>query len=384
MKALNKLLAGYLITTSIVGHLLLAGLVLYKPLLVQQVLEKAQAKLGIQLPRFGGASHITPQLSLADEINQTFPAWQPLPVSTQHSNGIRINQQTFSSLASATAALNDGDVLHLGPGVYKEPLVITANHVRIIGHGHVVFDGVSAEQKGAILTKGNDIFIRNIECRNIRVPDQNGACVRHEGTNLTLNHVYFHQSEQGVLSGQQSGTVNIENSRFERLGKQGQAHGLYIGAGELNISDSLFLAMQDQGHAVKSRAAITRIDRSILASLSGQDSRLIDVPNGGALNIRNSVLQQGPLSVNADAIGYGLEGLRYPDNQITFINNTVILERNGSNRLLHSAAGSPTAEAYDNLIISSSEQSLGGFNLFFETRQEAGLGQYPDVPAPRL
>lgn len=384
MQALTKLLTRYLIFSSIVGHLVLAGLVLYKPDMVRLVLDKAQTKLGIQLPSFGGASHITPQLSLAEEINQAFPAWQPLPASAQYSSGIRIGQQTFTSLAVASASLNDGDVLHIGPGIYKEPLIITANGVRVIGHGHVVFDGVSAEQKGAILTKGNDTFIRNIECRNVSVPDKNGACVRHEGTNLTLNHVYFHDSEQGVLSGKKSGTLNIENSRFERLGKQGQAHGIYIGAGELNISDSLFLAAQDQGHAIKSRAKVTHIERTILASLSSNDSRLIDLPHGGVLTVRNSVLQQGPLSVNADAIGYGLEGLSYQNNQITFINNTVLLERNGNNRLLHTAEGSPTAEAYDNLIISDTEQSLSGFNLFIETRQEAGLDQYPNIPTPRL
>src|SRR5690606_27406697 len=126
------------------------------------------------------------------------------------------------------SALEDGDVLRIAAGVYNEAIVIRASNVVVEGEGLVVLEGKAAGGKAAIVNKGNFNQIRNIECRQIAVPDRNGACVRHEGKNLKLYHVYFHDSEQGILAGNKSGMVIIENSRFQNLGKAGRAHAIYI------------------------------------------------------------------------------------------------------------------------------------------------------------
>ena len=81
------------------------------------------------------------------------------------------------------------------------------------------------------------MLVENIECRNIQVPDNNGACIRFEGANLTVRNLYAHDSQSGVMTSDNAGTVKIEYSTFERLGSNGQAlgyaHALYIKADEL-------------------------------------------------------------------------------------------------------------------------------------------------------
>ena len=320
------------------------------------------------------------QHSVESEIAMNFPEWVPTTDENLHSHGIYIGNNTFSSLTKASEALQDNQTLVIGTGTYTQPLVIRANNTTIIGNGHVVIEKAAAEGKGAIITKGNNTSIINIECRNIQVSSKNGACVRHEGSNLTLRHVYFHNSQQGVLTGSKPGFVIVEDSRFEQLGQNGQAHGIYIGGGELTIHKSLFLAAKSEGHEIKSRAAITRITDSTIASFSSIDSRLIDISDGGILEISNSVLQQGPASANGDMIGYALEKRKYQTNSITLVNNIFILERTGANTLLHRHIDTKMPELRNNVIVAKELPELPGFNLIFETRKEAGLKEYPLLP----
>ena len=78
------------------------------------------------------------------------------------------------------------------------------------------------------------------------------------------------------------------------------------------IRRSEILSSKGQGHEVKSGGYVTLIEDSVIASMDGVDSRLIDVTQGGRLTIRRSVLEEGRASANSDMIGYALEGFRFP------------------------------------------------------------------------
>lgn len=320
------------------------------------------------------------EYSLTEEIALSFPAWVANNNPNLPLQGIYIGNHRYESLTQASSMLKNGDTLIIGSGIYTQPIVIRADDISVIGNGHVVIEKTAAEGKGAIITKGDNTTITNIECRNIQVADDNGACIRHEGTNLTLKNVYFHNSEQGVLTGEKPGSVVIEGSRFEQLGKNGQAHGIYIGGGELIINNSLFLAAKSEGHEIKSRAATTRITASTIASLSSIDSRLIDIPNGGVLEIFDSILEQGPNSANQDMIGYELERSTHHINKIDLQNNIIILERNGTNILLNQKNKDTDSVIKNNIIISDTESELEKFNLLIKTRNDAGLQSYPSLP----
>jgi hypothetical protein len=323
-----------------------------------------------------------PAVNVLDEINISFGKWLPKSDNRLGDNQILVNGREFVDLTAALNSLQDGDTLELGSSIYKTPLVIRNDRVTVLGKGHVIFDGAVAENKAAIVIKGNSVSIYNIECKGIKVPDQNGACVRLEGANLLLNHVYFHDSEQGLLTGGQPELIKIKDSRFELLGRSGRAHGIYVGGGELYIEDSLFIAAVDQGHEIKSRAKVTEIIRSVVASLSSNDSRLIDISNGGIVSIRDSILEKGPGSVNSDLIGYGLEGYKHKSNYIELKDNIVIMDRERNNNLLHSTKKDLETVFDSNVFIGREEMIVDGVNLWYKSRGEAGIKKYPFIPLP--
>lgn len=184
-------------------------------------------------------------------------------------NQITVNGFPVASLQQAFNNVVHNGMILLGPGEYKMAGELKKNNVWIKGSPGTVLNGVSAKGKGAIVLRANNTIIDTIECKNISVPSKNGACVRLEGSGLKLKNVYFHDSEQGLLSWSKAGDVEITDSRFIRLGKNGRAHGIYQGGGRLKISRSVFLGSKDQGHAIKSRADYTIIEDSIIATHGG-------------------------------------------------------------------------------------------------------------------
>ncbi|MCC2614874.1 hypothetical protein LJ739_01305 [Aestuariibacter halophilus] len=258
--------------------------------------------------------------------------------------------------------------------------MLKANDVTIIGQPGTRIHGQAYKNKAALVVRGKRTTIRQIECFNIQVKDKNGACVRLIGRDLTLDNVYFHDAEQGLLTGGKPGIVKIINSRFENLGRIGRAHGIYVGGGQLFIQNSHFLSSKDEGHEIKSRAAVTVIERSVIASLSGNDSRLIDIPNGGELRVVDSILQQGPNSENWNLIGYGLEGYKHKDNRITLVGNIVLMDRS-SNRFLQIKRDKVEPEIRSNAFIGPVKDRYGGNNLYFDDRDAAQLPDFPFLPA---
>jgi hypothetical protein len=293
----------------------------------------------------------------------------------------------FQSIAQALAAAQDGDLIVLGAGDYEEAGVLRANGVMIRAEPGAHMKGAAAEGKAALVIKGNDTVIEGLECSDIWVPNGNGACIRIEGRNLTLRHVYFHDSQEGILGGR--GRILIEDSTFERLGGDekidpGKAHAIYIGkhADELILRRSKILSSKEEGHEIKSRAKRTMIENNVIASLDGHDSRLIDIPNGGEIIIRNNVLEKGRGSRNPDVIAVGLERGRNPAidhrvNSILIEGNTIILERFDPIRLVH-VRDVPPAVLKGNVIIGGAPYREGT-NRWFLDRRTAGLPAYPHL-----
>ena len=299
--------------------------------------------------------------------------WKPVPAEAGET-AIRASAKALIENAK------DGAVITIPPGVYEEAAVLSARGVTIKSHG-VRIQGAAAEEKAALVVKGDDATIEGLECAFIRVQGDNGACVRLEAKNLTLRNVVFRDSQSGLLSwNRSSGSILIEDSRFERLGR---AHGVYVGRGDthLLIRRSRFLSSTAEGHEIKSRAARTTIEDSIVASLDGVDSRLIDLPEGGENVIRRNVLAHGPASSNQELIGVGLEGNGYlhQRNSTLVEDNLVLMERRGGNVLLHHRHVSPTTVRIErNKVVGGSP--LGGTNTWFKDRKAASLGPYPELP----
>ena len=71
--------------------------------------------------------------------------------------------------------------------------------------------------------------------------------------------------------------MEVRNSVFERNGKGGKAHGLYINSGDaLVLRNTAVIASKGQGHSLKSGARRTVVEDSVIAALDGRNSRAID------------------------------------------------------------------------------------------------------------
>jgi hypothetical protein len=160
--------------------------------------------------------------------------------------------------------------------------------------------------KAYIIASGQAEIV-NHEFANMAVGDGNGAGIRLEGGKLIVRDSWFHDGQQGILSGN-LGTEELEitGSRFERLGHGGQAHGVYCGINKnVVVRDSAFLSGQGEGHEFKCRADAQLLERVIFASLMGEDSRNLDVEQGH-VTIKRAVFQHGAQSSNEDFVLVGL------------------------------------------------------------------------------
>ncbi len=296
---------------------------------------------------------------------------------------ILVMGRTMASLQQAFNMVPTGGTIRIGPGTYKMAGKLkNRNGVSIYGSVGTVFDGVATDGKATFVIASNDITIEDITCRNVKVPDRNGACVRFEGTNLTLRRVTFENSENGLLANKQSGEILIEDSIFRGNGAAGRAHGMYINGGRLTVRRTQVLGSKDEGHGIKSRAELTIIEDSVIASMEGNDSRLIDISDGGMVSIRNNLLVEGAKTANWQLLSYGVESVRYSQNLFRMENNLIITDRPGGSELILIGKGlKPKVRIEKNLIVGRINYDWPESNIFFEDRKELNLpppGKLPE------
>ena len=290
----------------------------------------------------------------------------------------------FNSIRQALEEAGDGAVVKILPGNYQEAGILEANGVTILAKDVHLHDA-AAQGKAALVIKGSDTVVEDLRCSNVTVPSGNGACIRLEGKNLTLRRVHFHNNQMGMLTSSGTGLVRIEDSRFEDNGIPGGSlgHNLYIQGDELEFVRSKSLRARNEGHELKSRARRTVIEDSVLASLDAEDSRVLDLPNGGRISIRSSVIQQGPNTSNPDIIGVGLErgrdqGTDHAENELVVEGNMIIQDRGLPLEILHSK-DLDSIVFRSNTVVGGTPLEQDG-NTWFPDRPAAGLPAYPELP----
>ena len=238
--------------------------------------------------------------------------------------------RAYAAPSAAAAVAKDGDIVAIHPGTYIDCAVWTANRLIVEGVGDaakVVIADKSCQEKALFVTVGEGIAIRNLTLSGARVPDANGAGIRGEGRDLTVERVRFLNNQNGIMSGTKGGTMTIRDSLFERNGAciAACAHGIYAGEVDLlRVENSHLLATQ-HGHHIKSRALRTEIVGCVIEDgPDGTASYEVDIPNGGDLILRGNTIQKGPKAENHRAIVVlGVEGLRHPTREIAIHNNQV-------------------------------------------------------------
>ena len=237
--------------------------------------------------------------------------------------------QRYSQPSAAIADASAGDTVAIGPGQYFDCASVRAPRLTIEGVGdptQVVLTDKACAGKALLVIDAPDVTVRNLTLARARVPDGNGAGIRMEGGNLTVDGVQFVNNQNGILTAAGPWTLTVTNSVFDRNGacKDSCAHGLYAGAiARVIVRNSHFMATK-QAHHIKSRAQYTEVTGcTIEDGPNGTASYLIEAPNGGSLIVRNTTLEKGPQAENhTAAIVIGDEGVTQPTPEITIQNNT--------------------------------------------------------------
>jgi hypothetical protein len=296
------------------------------------------------------------------------------------SGSIYLNGRQMEDLASAMKMAKDSDVIHISSGLYKQAGILMADNVRIIAELGAAVYGATKAGKGALVIKGDNTYIEGLECHSIYVPDNNGVCIRLEGKGITLDNVYFHHAQGGLLGSPKGGDISINNSRFEHLGDGTFYHGIYtLKETRLYINNSYFLNNRNGGHEIKSRSFHTEITNSVIASSQSRDSRLIDVPNGGSLIIKNNVLVEGPFSENHDLLSWGVEGIIHPKERVLIQDNLIISDKKSA-QLISFKRKPNSLNILDNIVIGDITALPKEGNIFFDKRSELSILPAPFIP----
>lgn len=242
--------------------------------------------------------------------------------------------QTYKTVADASRVARDGDTVEIDAGIYAGDVAYWGQHnLRIRSSGGIVqmvANGASYGGKGIWVIGGNNVSVDGIQFVGAKVPDMNGAGIRHEGSGLTVMNCRFTECENGILAGDKAGSeVLVERCYFERCGfGDGRSHGLYYGAhARLTVRYCVFRDTK-VGHHIKSRALQTVVEYCSLADLTrgSSSSYCVDASNGGDLILLGNLIEEGAGSENSGTVAFGMEGMRAA-SKLTMIHNTFVNDR---------------------------------------------------------
>lgn len=203
--------------------------------------------------------------------------------------------------------------------------------IRGVGPGRAIIKAAGKDWggKGIWVIAGNDTTVENIEFAGAIASDGNGAGIRQEGTNLKVRNCYFHDNQDGILTGDSAkSTILVEFSEFARNGTDdGSTHNIYVNHVAKFVFRYNYSHQSIVGHLLKSRAAENVIVYNRLTDEpTGTGSYELDLPNGGKSFIIGNLIEQGPQTENNTIMTYMEEGSdrRNPDHQLFVINNTFV------------------------------------------------------------
>ncbi len=215
--------------------------------------------------------------------------------------------QRFTRLQDALFAIGDGvGTINVAPGTYQDCGVQVAGRVTFKAQiaGQSTFDSQMCEGKAALVLRGRMARVEGLVFANFHMSDGNGAGIRLEKGDLTVTQSWFHDSEDGILGGDDpSGNVVIDRSTFTRLGRCDRglacAHSVYIGDfGSVTVTHSRFEAGSG-GHYLKTRSGQVRItDNSFDDSQGRATNYMIDLPAGASGRISGNYFVQGSENTN--------------------------------------------------------------------------------------
>lgn len=268
----------------------------------------------------------------------------------------------FNTIAAAVAASQPGDVIQVQAGTYTNDFATISHDLTLEAVGgrvNLVATKPPPNFKGYFLvgTIGDapNVTITGFSFSGVHIPVQdgnNGAGIRYQSGNLTLNDDAFSNNQEGLLATplvNNTGTIAITDSLFNHNGAgDGQSHNIYVNhVADFSITDSL-VENAVAGHEIKSRALNTTIENDLIyEGPSGTASYSVDLPNGGNASITNNVIVKGPHSQNPGFIEYGVGGGLPASSSLTIDSNMIFSNYFGTPRIINNYS-TVTAEFSNN------------------------------------
>lgn len=245
--------------------------------------------------------------------------------------------KTYPAPCAAIAAATAGDIIEIdASGTYKGDVCswstdnLTLRGVN--GRPKIDADGKNAEGKGTYVVHADHATLENLELFGASVSSGNGAGIRHQGKELVVRQMYFHDNENGILGSplkDGDGSVLIEESEFANNGRgDGQTHNIYLGPYGSMTMHSSYSHGAKIGHLLKSRARINHVLYNRITDEAGTTASYeLDFPNGGLTYVIGNLIEQSDTTDNPNVLAYAEEGASNPDQHLFVAHNTIVNDR---------------------------------------------------------
>jgi hypothetical protein len=293
--------------------------------------------------------------------------------------------QTYTLPSQIANLVQDGDTISIEGGIYLDATKWTKKNLKFIGLGNsnnrttIKYNGNIPNGKGIFVFESPGIcdnaYFENIVFDGAQVSDSdgaNGAGIRFQANNITINNCKFINCQNGILEGHGNVTTSnviIENSEFENNGYQiqndpthsGYEHHIYISASAdtLILKNNYFHHPRGQANSIKTRAQRSYILYNLIdEGETGYGSWEINIAQGGLNVIMGNVIIQGSTGANHGIIGYDAATNLIED--FYFVNNTVINKFVGNVKYFNIAptTGINDFKIYNNIFSSIQNASI--------------------------
>ncbi len=211
--------------------------------------------------------------------------------------------------SEALLAATDGDTIEIEAGEYFDCGRVNADHLTIVGLDEgITFSDTTCDGKAELVVRGSDVTIRNVTFARARVPDGNGAGIRAEGRNLTLEKVRFINNQAAILAATSPHSIiTIKNAEFEDNGActpDGRCMStLHIGGVARFRLEKSKITSARGGYLVNSTARRTELyGNSLTDGPKGHSTGLISASIGSLVMEDNVLQKQAPYTNRAAAI----------------------------------------------------------------------------------
>jgi Right handed beta helix region len=200
----------------------------------------------------------------------------------------------YAQPSAAAAVAQAGDTVSIAPGEYFDCAIWLPDGLTIAGApgGSVTITDKACAGKAAFVIEGNGVTVRNLSFARIRVLDDNGAGIRADGRDLTVQDSRFDNTQLGIFAAG-SGALHIIDCTFEAEGASmsGRINFAVRASGYdlLRIEHSSFEKARGGGH-ISAMTGRTELVGNRLLDEGGHMSGPMVTVNGGALLLEGNTV----------------------------------------------------------------------------------------------